>query len=1091
MRQIRILFLLALWMISGSVLSVQTTNILILHSYSQEYPWTKNQHQGFVQALSAKSPGPIQFSTEYLDTKRRTLSDSYSRFFAEYLQNKYAGYTPDIIYLTDDAAFQFAEHYLAGVFPDAPLFFSGVNDYDVQTRLNGDRRITGVFEDKEVGVNIDLLGLMDPSMKEILILGDASYTYDAIKRTILEELTHHSDITATFIAENRIERVVDILKPRTERYLFLTTLGEMRDNRGQILLLSDSIRQIVQAGDFIVLSLEDSYLVDGVLGGYVTSGVHQGEAAAQLVINYLASEGRKLDRPVLTSPNSYMFNQHELERLQLVLPEDLAESVSIINLPSTFYQRNYQAIVALAIAGGVFLLCMLSIFLYIFFRKNRQINNHLGVLSSQSVELQIARDRLAQAQNIANMGYWEWNILTGDLYWSDEIYSLFSINRESFSASYQAFLGFIHPADRQIVEEGVRLSVEQDIPYDVLHRIVRPSGEIKFVREIGRVERDAGGQAVKMIGAVQDVTALKLAEKSLIEKTAYLDSILSSTNTVGIVAIDNDLNINYYNSTAEQVFEMAPEQVMGVNLGAIHHALGVKTPMLERALEIARKEGEFRFSMEQNLNGKEGLRYIDSRISPIWNRDQELLGYLLLSEDVTEYKRSAAIIERQANFDPLTELPNRRLLLDRLTQVLAQSKRHGHIGALLFFDLDNFKTINDSLGHPVGDELLKQVASRMKAALREEDTVSRLGGDEFVILVSEIDDDTNEAIDVVQSLAEKIRLSISEPYLIQERHLHVTPSIGIALFPMGDESPTDLLRAADTAMYRAKDSGRNAIRFFLPSMQLAADERLKIMNDLQRAEKLHELKVYFQPQIDASGRVIGAEALLRWDHPERGFISPEEFIPLAEESRQIISIGTWVLAYTLEQFKRYQKEIPQLSMNRIAVNVSPVQFRQHDFAFTVEQTLAEVGVDPKFLTLEVTEGMLIDDLDSTIEKMEKLKKIGVRFSIDDFGTGYSSLAYLKRMPLDEIKIDRSFVKDVPEDPSDAKIVETILTMARQLGLEAIAEGVERVEELDFLTQRGCQLFQGYHFARPMAADAFFEFLQDRSPITTISASASL
>ena len=425
----------------------------------------------------------------------------------------------------------------------------------------------------------------------------------------------------------------------------------------------------------------------------------------------------------------------------------------------------------------------------------------------------------------------------------------------------------------------------------------------------------------------------------------------------------------------------------------------------------------------------------------------------------------------------MTELPNRRLLLDRLTQVLAQSKRHGHIGALLFFDLDNFKNINDSLGHPVGDELLKQVAQRMKRALREEDTVSRLGGDEFVILISEIDDDTNEAVNLVQALAEKIRASISEPYSIQSRSLHVTPSIGIALFPMGDETPTDVLRAADTAMYRAKDSGRNTIRFFLPSMQLAADERLKIINDLRQAERHHHLKVFFQPQVHTSGSIIGAEALLRWQHPERGFIPPDEFIPMAEESRQIISIGGWVLEHTLRQFKRFQKEAPCSMMNRIAVNVSPVQFRQSDFAFTVEQTLAEVGVNPNVLTLEVTEGMLIEDLDSTVQKMEALKKIGVRFSIDDFGTGYSSLAYLKRLPLDEIKIDRSFVKDVPEDPSDAKIVETILTMADQLGLEAIAEGVERREELEFLRKKGCQLFQGYYFGAPMNEDQYLEFLK--------------
>ncbi|MCG8428990.1 MAG: EAL domain-containing protein [Chromatiales bacterium] len=758
-----------------------------------------------------------------------------------------------------------------------------------------------------------------------------------------------------------------------------------------------------------------------------------------------------------------------------VASQTLPLVLDVTSKPISFFKKYYQGIIVSLVIAGVMLLITQIYTLFIFSRKNKLINKQLEAIASQSDELEQTRNRLDHAQRVAKIGYWEWNIAERKMFWSQGVYALFDVEEGEFSIGQQTFLDFIHPDDKHLVTENAQRAVDEGIPFDMVHRIQTPEGQIKHVHVIGKVLKSDQGESIKMIGSIQDMTDLIMVEQSLREKSAYLDSILRSTSTVGIIATDTDFTINYFNSTAESIFHFASSRIMRSSIRELHASLGIGRHRIEQALRVAKEEGEYRFSMEQEKNG--AIQYIDSRISPIWSSDQDLIGYLLLAEDVTEYKRSAAIIERQANFDPLTELPNRRLLLDRLTQVLAQSKRHGHIGALLFFDLDNFKNINDSLGHPVGDELLKQVAQRMKRALREEDTVSRLGGDEFVILISEIDDDTNEAVNLVQALAEKIRASISEPYSIQSRSLHVTPSIGIALFPMGDETPTDVLRAADTAMYRAKDSGRNTIRFFLPSMQLAADERLKIINDLRQAERHHHLKVFFQPQVHTSGSIIGAEALLRWQHPERGFIPPDEFIPMAEESRQIISIGGWVLEHTLRQFKRFQKEAPCSMMNRIAVNVSPVQFRQSDFAFTVEQTLAEVGVNPNVLTLEVTEGMLIEDLDSTVQKMEALKKIGVRFSIDDFGTGYSSLAYLKRLPLDEIKIDRSFVKDVPEDPSDAKIVETILTMADQLGLEAIAEGVERREELEFLRKKGCQLFQGYYFGAPMNEDQYLEFLK--------------
>jgi diguanylate cyclase (GGDEF)-like protein len=451
---------------------------------------------------------------------------------------------------------------------------------------------------------------------------------------------------------------------------------------------------------------------------------------------------------------------------------------------------------------------------------------------------------------------------------------------------------------------------------------------------------------------------------------------------------------------------------------------------------------------------------------------------MLMCEDVTEQRRAAELIEYHASYDTLTNLPNRRLFMDQLQQALARAKRHGHQCAILFLDLDNFKTINDSLGHPVGDTLLCEVARRIQYSCREEDTVARLGGDEFVVLLAELSDQREEAVSDLQVLAENLRLELGLPYNVYEHELHITPSIGIAVFPSADETADDVLRQADTAMYQAKESGRNAVRFFLPSMQRAAELRLLMISELRKALPRSELLLHFQPQFDKRRQLCGAEALLRWQHPERGLITPDKFIPAAEEAGLILPIGDWVMREALQQLKAWHGTAPLMMLDRVAVNVSALQFHQHDFVNRVERALGDTGADPSWLTLEMTESILLEDFEDAVEKMQSLKRLGVRFSIDDFGTGYSSLAYLKRLPVDEIKIDRSFVSDVMHDPNDAALVDTILTLARHIGLEVVAEGVENEQVFGFLCERGCPSFQGYHFGRPCEAADFGERFLD-------------
>ena len=476
------------------------------------------------------------------------------------------------------------------------------------------------------------------------------------------------------------------------------------------------------------------------------------------------------------------------------------------------------------------------------------------------------------------------------------------------------------------------------------------------------------------------------------------------------------------------------------------------------------------FSIEYRLRNASGeYRWVIDRGSPRYDTQGQFLGYVGHCMDVTDAKHAEAEIERLAYHDALTELPNRVLFLDRLAQALAAARRNRRYGAVLFVDLDQFKRINDVHGHATGDAVLREVARRLAYTLRQEDTVARLGGDEFVILLPDLAANPEDAGALVMAVAEKIRSTLDNPVSIGGQEYLATASIGITLFPKKAESVDDLMREADTAMYRAKERGRNALAYFEPAMQEAGAERYALEHELREALRDRSFELHLQSQVDAGGRVIGAEALVRWRHPRRGLVMPSSFIPLAEESGLIVPLGEWVLREACTLIARLDAEGRGL---RIAVNVSPRQFHQADFVQRVREILAATGADPTYLTLEITENQLVEHASESVARMTELAALGLRFAIDDFGTGYSSLAYLKRLPLSELKIDKSFVQDIPHDPNDVALVETILSMARHLHFEVVAEGVENEAQFAFLRQQGCERFQGYYFQRPQEMHAW-------------------
>ena len=448
--------------------------------------------------------------------------------------------------------------------------------------------------------------------------------------------------------------------------------------------------------------------------------------------------------------------------------------------------------------------------------------------------------------------------------------------------------------------------------------------------------------------------------------------------------------------------------------------------------------------------------------------------------DISERKQAEERIHQLAFYDALTGLANRRLLMDHLQHALAASARHGSRGALIFVDLDHFKTINDTLGHGVGDQLLREVAARIRYCVRLGDTVARLGGDEFVVLIEDLDETTEIAASQAEGVGRKIMTALSQPYRLGGSLQHSTPSLGIALFAGGQADADELLRQADLAMYQAKAEGRNSLRFFDPRMQTVVNARAALQADLREALQTGQFSLHIQPQVNHTGRITGGEALLRWQHPVRGFVSPAEFIPVAEESGLMHEIGLWVLQQATRLLLAWDAQ-PALRELTLAINVSVQQFRHPDFVNRVRETLMRSGANASRLELEITESLLMDNVEEVIAKMQTLRAQGLRFALDDFGTGYSSLTYLKRLPLDQLKIDASFVRDLLADANDAAIVRTIIALADSLGLQVVAEGVETEAQRLALAALGCPAYQGYLCSRPLPVAGFEALLQQAQP----------
>lgn len=559
----------------------------------------------------------------------------------------------------------------------------------------------------------------------------------------------------------------------------------------------------------------------------------------------------------------------------------------------------------------------------------------------------------------------------------------------------------------------------------------------------------------------------EVREQALRESESRYHTIFQAS-PLGMLHFDAHGRVTDCNEKLLQITAETRERFLGFDM-----LESVQSARVKRAVQRALSHGEGYFEGDYSMLAASGPS-LPVRILFNGVRDSQgaIIAGVAVVEDLSERRQAEETIHRQAYYDALTGLPNRRLLSERLAQLMAESARHGEHGAVLFIDLDRFKEVNESLGHSVGDRLLNATARRLTELLREGDIAARVNSDEFIVVVGRIKGDRQQVTERVNGVAERVMSALSEPYHLSERPLLVTPSIGFALFSE-ENSAVELLKQAETAMFQAKTEGRAKACGYLPSMQTAAVWRLTLEQDLRQALDGDQLLLHYQPQVDGDGRIVGAEALLRWSHPQRGMVPPCEFIPVAEQSGLILDIGQRVLEQACQTLARLDaRQLPRLS-----INISPRQFGQSDFVASIERCIERSGIDPWRLQLEITEGVMIDNLIETIETMLELKRIGVSLSIDDFGVGYSSLSYLKRLPLDELKIDRSFIQEL-DDSNDEAIVQTIITIALNLRLAVVAEGIETASQRDFLLRNGCHIFQGYWFYRPLPFDALVAAIDD-------------
>jgi len=674
--------------------------------------------------------------------------------------------------------------------------------------------------------------------------------------------------------------------------------------------------------------------------------------------------------------------------------------------------------------------------------------------------------RLQYALQGSSDGLWDWNMVTNELYLSPRWMEMLGYKENELDYNLETFEKLLHPEYKEAVFTMVQdyVAGKRDnyaIEFEMRHK----DGSLVYILSRGKLVTNEDGtrlEPMRMVGTHVDITERKKNEKKLAEA-----AVVYNTTSEGIFFTDKDGLILRVNKAFTKITGYKENEVVGQKTSILKSGKHSK----EFYEKLWKKAEEGLWKGEIWNKTKSGVIYPALlTINSINDENGDFDSYVAMFSDISEIKQKEAKLDYLAHHDPLTGLPNRTLLKARLQQTLSSAKRRDYKTALLYFDIDNFKNINDSFGHSVGDELLLAVTKRISSALRDEDTFARLGGDEFVIVLSDfhsLENITTKLISLMELFKEPFSLSINED-------LYITISVGVSIGPNDTDDVGELIKNADTAMYKAKNAGKNMYKFFDNDMSASAFERVMFETSLKHAIKNQEFEVFYQPQINFKDNSLrGFEALVRWRHPDLGLVSPDKFIPIAEETRLIIPIGEYVLKQVCLDIREFQSK--NIAFGKIAVNVSGVQCRFTNVSELLQRYLTEYEVDAKDIEVELTESVVMDDPQKWIKMLSEMQKIGVEISIDDFGTGYSSLQYLTKLPLDVLKIDRSFVEHLPYEKQDCAVADAIINLSKAMGLKTLAEGIEKEEQLNYLKERGCDIYQGFITARPMAKEDAIEW----------------
>lgn len=1008
------------------------TNILVLHSYHREYPWTASIDKGMKEVLNHEFPDATLF-VEYMDSKRHPQEEVFPGL-RSLLAGKYAAKDLDIILCSDDNALDLLLTHHNELFPGVPVVFCGINDF-AAARLADRTGITGVTENHDLQGILELTLRLHPQTETVAIISDVTRTGREMRTQLhaIEPLFNHrvKFLELAELTEPQLKKALARLPSHT----VVLNLSFFRDPDGRILNVQQSNNLIVGTSKCPVYAPWDFLLRDGVVGGRVVSGSRQGRNAARLAVRILNGESPEQIPQLSDIPSLFMFDHRALQALDIKPRQLPPDAVLLFHAWGQKHKR--RTLIILGFAGLFFCFaCTLGLVLLRYRKTLRALhqskNKYKAVLLSigEPIHIMDKDQNIIWANDIALRTFGK-NIL------GEKCCQTLHQRNISCTEGCNALKAFID--DKQH-------SGEKEL-YDVA------GNKRWFLVTTTIASRNSQGEPATTLTIARDITELKTVKQQYLLTQWAIDASLTP-----MIMTDLEGRLNYANRAAFALWHCPTEtDLLGRRLGELH-----EDPQQSQKIINSLK---FRGVWHREGRGRkmDGTCFdMDLQAQLIRNQAGVPLATVLSAVDITEKKRTEAEIENLAYYDSLTGLPNRSFFQNHAELALGHAGRSNKIAALLMLDLDNFKHINDSMGHAMGDLLLQAVAERLQQQLRRSDILARWGGDEFILLLSVV----SEIVDITIVTKKILGLLNEQTFILEGSEIVTTASIGISLFPMDGQNMETLLKNADVAMYEAKKKGRNNYHFFSATLAQQIDQRHRMEINLRRAIKEEQLHLVYQPQIDlGSGKVTGLEALARWQCPGEGSISPAQFIPLAEETGLIRPLGEWILRTACRQAVTWQQGNP--TGPRVAVNLSAKQFFQPDLVQSIQEILKDTGLPPQRLELELTEGVFLENIEAAGEALMALKHLGIRISIDDFGTGYSSLYYLKKLPIDRIKIAQEFVRDIESDESSRAIIKATIAMAQSLGSEIIAEGVETREQLSFLLSLGCQVVQGYYFSKPM------------------------